>query len=128
MVQARTLQKTYPAEINKATEATNETLEAMENLTVANMPEPVSYDPNDHLEKCSVSGSSSCPMIRDALSQLTAEVRYARDEAKRGLTEMEAECQRLATEYKQQADDWGARLQESNVKFSTATGQLNTAE
>merc|ERR1719183_2285707 len=67
-------------------------------------------------------------MIRDALSQLTAEVRYARDEAKRGLAELEAECQRLATEYKQQSDDWGARLQENNVKFSTATGNLNTAE
>ena len=56
------------------------------------------------------------------------QVRYARDMAKRGLAELEAECQRLATEYKQQSDDWGARLQESNVKFSTATGQLNTAE
>jgi len=128
MVQARRLNRTNPDEIEKETEATDDTLEAMENLTVANMPEPVSYDPNDHLEKCSVSGSSSCPMIRDALSQLTAEVRWARDEAKRGLSEMEAECQRLATEYKQQSDDWGARLQESTVKFSTATGNLNTAE
>ena len=29
------------------------------------------------------------------------QVRYARDEAKRGLAELEAECQRLATEYHQ---------------------------
>merc|ERR1719504_301490 len=113
---------------SKKTEATDDAIEAMENLTVATMPEPVSYDPNDHIGKCSVSGSPMCPMLRDALSQLTAEIRWARDLAAQGLAETEAECQRLATEYKQQSDDWSLILQENNVKFSTATGNLNTAE
>ena len=34
----------------------------------------VSYNPDDLMEKCTVSGSPSCPMLRDALSQLTSEV------------------------------------------------------
>merc|ERR1719316_2290006 len=117
-----------PEGITRDTEAGNETLEAIENLTVAAMPEPVSYDPNDHIGKCSVSGSPMCPMLRDALSQLTAEIRWARDLAAQGLAETEAECQRLATEYKQQSDDWSLILQEANTKFSTSTGNLNTAE
>merc|ERR1719194_369831 len=117
-----------PEGITRDTEAGNETLEAIENLTVAAMPEPVSYDPNDHIGKCSVSGSPMCPMLRDALSQLTAEIRWARDLAAQGLAETEAECQRLATEYKQQSDDWSLILQEANTKFATSTGNLNTAE
>merc|ERR1719316_1364096 len=112
----------------KATEASNATLESIENLTVAAMPEPVSYDPNDHIGKCSVSGSPMCPMLRDALSQLTAEIRWARDLAAQGLAETEAECKRLAEDYKRQSDEWAQILQENNVKFSTATGNLNTAE
>merc|ERR1719460_125591 len=111
--------------VNKTTEASDDVLESIENLTVAAMPPPVS---NDHIGKCSVSGSPMCPMLRDALSQLTAEIRWARDLAAQGLAETEAECQRLATEYKQQSDDWAMILQENNVKFSTATGNLNTAE
>merc|ERR1719316_1694640 len=117
-----------PEGVNKTSEADDETLEALENLTVAEMPEPVSYDPNDHIEKCSVSGSPMCPMLRDALSQLTAEVRWARDQAAAQLAETEAECQRLATEYAQQTEDWQATLDENTVKFATATGNLNTAE
>ena len=35
-----------------------------------------------------------CPMLRDALSQLTAEIRWARDIAAQGLAETEAECKR----------------------------------
>ena len=48
-------------EVNKTTEASDDVLESIENLTVAAMPAPVSYDPNDHIGKCSVrscSGSS----------------------------------------------------------------------
>jgi len=114
--------------VNKTTEASDDVLESIENLTVAAMPEPVSYDPNDHIGKCSVSGSPMCPMLRDALSQLTAEIRWARDIAAQGLAETEAECKRLAEDYKRQSDEWAMILQENNVKFSTATGNLNTAE
>jgi hypothetical protein len=114
--------------VNKTTEASDDVLESIENLTVAAMPEPVSYDPNDHIGKCSVSGSPMCPMLRDALSQLTAEIRWARDIAAQGLAETEAECKRLAEDYKRQSDEWEGILQENNVKFSTATGNLNTAE
>jgi len=114
--------------VNKTTEADDDAMEAIENLTVLTMPEPISFDPNDHIQKCSVSGSPMCPMLRDALSQLTSEVRWARDQAKTALEEMEAECLRLATEYKQQTDDWQRTLDEASVKFSTATGNLNAAE
>ena len=41
-------------EVNKTTEASVDVLESIENLTVAAMPAPVSYDPNDHIGKCSV--------------------------------------------------------------------------
>ena len=34
----------------------------------------------------------------------------------------------MATEYKQQSDDWSLILQEANTKFATSTGNLNTAE
>ena len=114
--------------VNKTTEASDDAQEAIENLTVATMPEPISFDPNDHIQKCSVSGSPMCPMLRDALSQLTAEVRWARDQAAAALAETEAECARLATEYKQQSDDWERTLEENNVKFATSTGNLNAAE
>merc|ERR1719460_1498607 len=114
--------------VNKSAPASEETLQAIENLTVAEMPEEQSYDPNELMKKCSVSGSSSCPMIRDALSQLTAEVRWARDQAQLALNELEAECQRMAAEYKAQTEDWEGTLEENNVKFATATGRLNTAE
>merc|ERR1719316_1459407 len=50
--------------VNKTTEASDDVLESIENLTVAAMPEPVSYDPNDYIGKCSVSGSPMCPMLR----------------------------------------------------------------
>jgi len=106
----------------------NETFANISDLVVAEMPEPQSYDPNELMKKCSVSGSSSCPMIRDALSQLTAEVRWARDQAQLALNELEAECQRMAAEYKAQTEDWEGTLEENNVKFATATGRLNTAE
>jgi hypothetical protein len=117
-----------PEGVNKTSEADEETLQALENLTVATMPEPQSYDPNDLMEKCSVSGSPMCPMLRDALSQLTAEVRWARDQATAQLFELESECHRLAEEYRQQSEDWEGELQAAGVKFATSTGRLNTAE
>merc|ERR1719408_1084980 len=114
--------------VNKSAPASEETLQAIENLTVAEMPEEQSYDPNELMKKCSVSGSSSCPMIRDALSQLTAEVRWARDQAQAALDALEAECKRMADDYAQQTADWEHTLQVNNVKLATATGALNTAE
>ena len=44
--------------MNKTTEASDDVLESIENLTVAAMPAPVSYDPNDHIGKCSVRSCS----------------------------------------------------------------------
>merc|ERR1719408_965736 len=114
--------------VNKSAPASEETLQAIENLTVAEMPEEQSYDPNELMKKCSVSGSSSCPMIRDALSQLTAEVRWARDQAQAALDALEAECKRMADDYAAQTADWEHTLQVNNVKLATATGALNTAE
>merc|ERR1719159_1590267 len=100
----------------------------MVNLTVAEMPEEQSYDPNELMKKCSVSGSSSCPMIRDALSQLTSEVRWARDQAQNALDTLEGECQRMKEDYEAQTADWEHILELNNVKLATATGTLNTAE
>jgi hypothetical protein len=97
-------------------------------LAVAEMPEPQSYDPNELMKKCSVSGSSSCPMIRDALSQLTSEVRWARDQAQASLDEIESDCARMTAEYEAQLADWEHTLEVNNVKLATATGTLNTAE
>jgi len=67
-------------------------------------------------------------MIRDALSQLTAEVRWARDQAQAALDALEGECKRMADDYAQQTADWEHTLQVNNVKLATATGTLNTAE
>merc|ERR1719395_434916 len=106
----------------------NETFANISDLVVAEMPEEQSYDPNELMKKCSVSGSSSCPMIRDALSQLTAEVRWARDQAQAALDTLEAECKRMADDYAAQTADWEHTLQVNNVKLATATGTLNTAE
>merc|ERR1719446_547207 len=107
---------------------TEDALANVTDLAVAEMPEPQSYDPNELMKKCSVSGSSSCPMIRDALSQLTAEVRWARDQAQAALDTLEAECKRMADDYAAQTADWEHTLQVNNVKLATATGALNTAE
>ena len=49
---------TKATKVNKTTEASDDVLESIENLTVAAMPEPVSYDPNDHIGKCSVRSCS----------------------------------------------------------------------
>merc|ERR1719379_670038 len=81
-------------------------------------PEPVSYNPEDLMEKCTVSGSPSCPMLRDALSQLTAEVRWARDQAAATLADTEAECKRLSEDYERQTQEWEAQLEENNMKLS----------
>merc|ERR1719487_2345958 len=117
-----------PEEVNRSSPLSAEGAEALVNMTMETSPEPVSYNPDDLMEKCTVSGSPSCPMLRDALSQLTAEVRWARDQAAAQLAELEAECHRLAEEYRQQSEDWEAELQSANVKFATSTGRLNTAE
>merc|ERR1719247_2353753 len=69
-----------PDVVNRSSGLSAEGAEALVNMTMETSPEPVSYNPDDLMEKCTVSGSPSCPMLRDALSQLTAEVRWARDQ------------------------------------------------
>merc|ERR1719353_305040 len=91
-------------------------------------PEPVSYNPEDLMEKCTVSGSPSCPMLRDALSQLSAEVRWARDQAAATLADTEAECKRLSEDYERQTQEWEQQLDSNNAKLSETTGVLNGAE
>merc|ERR1719487_2630067 len=69
-----------PEEVNRSSPLSADAAEALVNMTMVTSPEPVSYNPEDLMEKCTVSGSPSCPMLRDALSQLTSEVRWARDQ------------------------------------------------
>merc|ERR1719171_2795553 len=88
-----------PDEVNRSSPLSAEGAEALVNMSMETSPEPVSYNPEDLMEKCTVSGSPSCPMLRDALSQLTAEVRWARDQAADSLHETETQCQKLADEY-----------------------------
>merc|ERR550537_206399 len=117
-----------PDEVNRSSGLSADGAEVLANLSIMTSPEPVSYNPDDLMEKCTVSGSPSCPMLRDALSQLTAEVRWARDQAATALSETEAECKRLAEEYAIQNTEWEGVLENANVKFSEATAKLNTAE
>merc|ERR1719191_1887922 len=58
-----------PDEVNRSSPLSAEGAEALVNMTMETSPEPVSYNPDDLMEKCTVSGSPSCPMLRDALSQ-----------------------------------------------------------
>merc|ERR1719379_1823268 len=69
-----------PDVVNRSSPLSADGAEALVNMTMETSPEPVSYNPEDLMEKCTVSGSPSCPMLRDALSQLSAEVRWARDQ------------------------------------------------
>merc|ERR1719238_2125928 len=117
-----------PEEVNRSSPLSAEGAEALVNMTLETSPEPVSYNPDDLMEKCTVSGSPSCPMLRDALSQLSAEVRWARDQAAFSLSETESECKRLEEEYATQNTEWESVLENSNVKFAEATSKLNTAE
>merc|ERR550537_909768 len=117
-----------PDVVNRSSPLSAEGAEALVNMTMLTSPEPVSYNPEDLMEKCTVSGSPSCPMLRDALSQLTAEVRWARDQAAFALSETETECKRLEEEYATQNAEWEGVLENANVKFSEATAKLNTAE
>merc|ERR1719421_663054 len=57
-----------PEEVNRSSPLSAEGAEALVNMTLETSPEPVSYNPDDLMEKCTVSGSPSCPMLRDALS------------------------------------------------------------
>merc|ERR1719331_1872158 len=97
-------------------------------MTLETSPEPVSYNPEDLMEKCTVSGSPSCPMLRDALSQLSAEVRWARDQAAATLADTEADCKRLSEDYERQTTEWEQTLEDNNAKLSETTGVLNNAE
>merc|ERR1719201_597760 len=117
-----------PDEVNRSSPLSAEGAEALVNMTMETSPEPVSYNPDDLMEKCTVSGSPSCPMLRDALSQLTAEVRWARDQAADDLYNTEADCKRLSEDYERQTQEWEQQLEENNMKLSESTGNLNTAE
>merc|ERR1719352_144632 len=97
-------------------------------MSMETSPEPVSYNPEDLMEKCTVSGSPSCPMLRDALSQLTSEVRLARDVAAANLHTTETDCKRLQEDYERQTQEWETQLEDNNAKLSETTGVLNTAE
>merc|ERR1719161_1481356 len=117
-----------PDEVNRSSPLTSEAAEALVNMSLETSPEPVSYNPEDLMEKCTVSGSPSCPMLRDALSQLTSEVRLARDQAAYQLSETEAECKRLSEDYERQTGEWEHQLEDQNARLSETTGVLNTAE
>merc|ERR1719375_2665339 len=117
-----------PDEVNRSSPLSAEGAEALVNMTMETSPEPVSYNPDDLMEKCTVSGSPSCPMLRDALSQLTSEVRLARDQAAYELSVTEEDCKRLAEEYERQTQQWEVQLDDNNAKLSEQTGVLNTAE
>merc|ERR1719407_18668 len=117
-----------PDVVNRSSPLSEEGAEALVNMTMETSPEPVSYNPEDLMEKCTVSGSPSCPMLRDALSQLSAEVRWARDQAAATLADTEAECKRLTEDYERQTQEWEAILEDNNAKLSETTGMLNTAE
>jgi hypothetical protein len=117
-----------PDEVNRSSPLSAEGAEALVNMTMETSPEPVSYNPDDLMEKCTVSGSPSCPMLRDALSQLTSEVRLARDQAAYELAVTEEDCKRLAEEYERQTQQWEVQLEDNNAKLAEQTGELNTAE
>merc|ERR1719506_958253 len=117
-----------PDEVNRSSPLSAEGAEALVNMSMETSPEPVSYNPEDLMEKCTVSGSPSCPMLRDALSQLTAEVRWARDQAEMALAATEADCKRLSEDYERQTQEWEQQLEDNNMKLSQNTGQLNEAE
>jgi hypothetical protein len=95
-----------PEVVNRSSPLSADAAEALVNMTMETSPEPVSYNPEDLMEKCTVSGSPSCPMLRDALSQLSAEVRWARDQAAAILADTEAECKRLSEDYERQTLVW----------------------
>merc|ERR1719502_2313684 len=117
-----------PEEVNRSSPLSAEGAEALVNMTLETSPEPVSYNPEDLMEKCTVSGSPSCPMLRDALSQLTSEVRLARDQAADELNTVETDCKRLSEEYERQTQEWETQLEDNSAKLSEQTGVLNTAE
>merc|ERR1719426_724451 len=117
-----------PDEVNRSSPLSAEGAEAFVNMTMETSPEPVSYNPDDLMEKCTVSGSPSCPMLRDALSQLTSEVRLARDVAAANLHTTETDCKRLQEDYERQTQEWETQLEDNNAKLSETTGILNTAE
>merc|ERR1719185_21857 len=117
-----------PHVVNRSSPLSAEGAEALVNMTMENSPEPVSYNPEDLMEKCTVSGSPSCPMLRDALSQLTAEVRWARDQAADELNTVETDCKRRSEEYERQTQEWETQLEDNSAKLSEQTGVLNTAE
>jgi len=98
----------------------------LEDMEVAALPPPPELSTD--VGKCSVAGSTQCPMIRDSLSQLVSEIRWAKDEASHTLAAVQAECERLATEYKQQADDFQHALDTATVAFARATGRINANE
>lgn len=101
--------------------------EAQRNLTVMATPEPVVYSA-DEPTKCTVSSSPSCPMLVDAISQLAAEVMWARDQAAQQLEEHQKECAGLIEGAKMQTRALEHSQSVQGVRMTEATGALNTAE
>merc|ERR1719428_2617032 len=128
LVQLKVQSTPPPEEVNRSSPLSAEGAEALVNMTMETSPEPVSYNPEDLMEKCTVSGSPSCPMLRDALSQLSAEVRWARDQAATSLHETEQDCKTIQEDYERQNQEWEQQLEENNMKMSENTGVLNDAE
>merc|ERR1719214_183833 len=128
LVQLKVQSTPPPEEVNRSSPLSAEGAEALVNMTLETSPEPVSYNPDDLMEKCTVSGSPSCPMLRDALSQLTSEVRLARDQAADELNTVETDCKRLSEEYERQTQEWETQLEDNSAKLAEQTGVLNTAE
>jgi uncharacterized protein YegL len=124
----RGLQTPEAAAVNKSAQQSEESAEALRNLTVMATPEPASYTADAEPMKCTVSGSPSCPMLVDAISQLAAEVMWARDQAAEQLGTHQEECQRLAEDSAGQTGTLEHSLAVQNVRMTEATGSLNTAE
>lgn len=112
---------------SKEDAASAEDLAIIGNLSAAAaMPEPPSF--GEPMSKCTVSGSSSCPVIRDALAQLSSEVRFARDQAKAELNKHEESCKTALAFYKADAAGWKKSLNTNNAELAESTGAKNTAE
>merc|ERR1719456_2160724 len=109
LVQLKVQSTPPPEEVNRSSPLSAEGAEALVNMTLETSPEPVSYNP-------------------DALSQLTSEVRLARDQAADELNTVETDCKRLSEEYERQTQEWETQLEDNSAKLSEQTGVLNTAE
>jgi uncharacterized protein YegL len=106
---------------------TAEDEEAMEENELLSTPPPPVLDPTD-MGKCSVSGSASCPLIRDSLSQLVGEIQWALDVAKKERVTTESHCTEKLMYYKKENEHWQLELKNAITKLSDRTAAMNRAE